>query len=76
MHGKLIDDLGGYIAVATRLRQKPRAVSNWRKRGVPWKWRPAVEAMADRAKVKLPSGFFAFPGPESKAVRLARTARP
>lgn len=55
----LIHDLGGPSTVAAELGGDvtPKAVSNWGKRGVPWRYRPAVKALADKLGVAVPSGF-------------------
>ncbi len=53
----LIDQLGGYRAVASELGQNETTVSNWRARGVPWRWRPVVAQLAKRKKVVLPADF-------------------
>lgn len=62
MHRELILALGGTKAVAEQIRQPRSAVSNWQKRGVPWRWRPAIAAMARRKRIKLPAEFLATNG--------------
>lgn len=55
---QLITDLGGPTAIAKELGVKPNAVSNWRRRGIPWKVRPALARMAADRAVALPSDFW------------------
>lgn len=54
---KLIEDLGGYAAVAKQLSLPANLVWNWQERGVPWRWRPKVASLAKRAKIKVPADF-------------------
>ncbi len=53
----LIDRLGGSKAVAEALKQKQSTISMWRVRGVPWRFRPAVVALAKRRGVSVPRNF-------------------
>lgn len=55
---QLIDDLGGNAALAKALGLTPNAISNWRKRGIPWKVRPTVARMAAEKAVALPPNFW------------------
>jgi hypothetical protein len=55
---QLIDDLGGNAALAKALGLTPNAISNWRKRGIPWKVRPTVARMAAEKAVELPVNFW------------------
>ena len=54
--GDLIDELGGTVAVATRLAIPPQTVSSWRSANkIPnWRW-PGIIEMADEREVKIPS---------------------
>ena len=54
---QIIDGLGGTGAVADRLRLSQNTVSNWKRRGIPWRYRPAIAAMASAASIDLPAGF-------------------
>ena len=54
---QLIDDLGGTGSVATELGQKDSTVSMWKTRGIPWRWRPTVAALAKRKGIEIPSDF-------------------
>ena len=56
-HAALIDALGGPTAVGHLLGVKQNRVSNWKGRGVPWRWRPALAARAAELGVDLPEGF-------------------
>jgi hypothetical protein len=55
---QLIDDLGGNSVVAKELGLSPNAVSNWRKRGIPWKMRPVLARMAAERAISLPADFW------------------
>jgi hypothetical protein len=55
---KLIDQLGGSGRVAELLRiEHSETVMNWRRRGIPWRWRPSIAHLAVDAGIDLPSGF-------------------
>ena len=60
-HARLIDRLGGPVAVkkALKLKETRQAVSLWRKRGIPHKHRPAMAALAKAERARLPARFFA-----------------
>lgn len=51
----IIDDLGGATAVAQMVARKTgeavsrTAVCNWRRRGVPWRYRAVIEELAAEA---------------------------
>ena len=53
----LIERLGGAAQVAKELGLKPNVVGNWTERGVAWKWRPALAALADRRGIPVPDDF-------------------
>lgn len=55
---QLIDELGGTTALAKEMDVTPHAISNWRKRGIPWKSRPAIARLASERGIELPSGFW------------------
>lgn len=67
MHRDLILALGGTKAVAQQIRQPRSVVSNWQKRGVPWRWRPEIASLARRKRVKLPADFLAANGHKDAA---------
>jgi hypothetical protein len=56
-HAKLIDDLGGYKALATKLDLPPSLVWNWQERGISWQWRAQVAAVAKKSRVAVPADF-------------------
>lgn len=58
-HAELIRRLGGTAVVAQELRLEQNTVSNWLRRGVPWKHRYAVYQLARRRRIALPDGFMA-----------------
>jgi hypothetical protein len=54
----LINALGGDAVLAAKLGiGNYRVVKNWKGRGIPWRWRPAVAKLAKRARVALPTDF-------------------
>ena len=53
----LITQLGGPKYVGERVGAEETAVCNWRTRGVAWKHRVAVAALAKEKGVKLPENF-------------------
>ena len=57
MSKELIDALGGTSAVARSTGQSGNTVSNWKERGVPWKWRPLLAQLAERQNVPVPEDF-------------------
>ncbi len=57
-HAQLIEALGGTGRVAGELNLSLSRVSNWKERGIPWKWRYAVAELAKKKCVRLPAGFF------------------
>lgn len=57
MHRDIIIALGGCSSVAAEIQQPRSVVSNWMKRGVPWRWRATVKTLARRKRIKLPPDF-------------------
>lgn len=58
---ELIEELGGTRAVSERLGLKLNRVSNWKRRGVPWPYRPTLAEWARRKGKKVPAGFLDAP---------------
>lgn len=58
MHADLIDKLGGAAQLAADLgiSSQPR-VSNWKRRGIPWRFRVRVAALAKQRDVPVPNDF-------------------
>jgi len=56
-HAKLIEELGGFTALARVLDIPANVVWNWQGRGISWAWRPQVAAVAKRARVAVPGDF-------------------
>ena len=62
---KLIDDLGGSTAVSDLISKHfdiqpvltPQAVSNWRRRGIPFCYRACLAIKGREAGVDVPAGF-------------------
>jgi len=54
-----LDSLGRTTDIAEMLQTTPNAVSNWRQRGIPWKKRPAIAALAAQRGIDLPADFWA-----------------
>lgn len=64
-HVKLIDDLGGPRVVARELSARlhleeftGNAVSNWKRRGIPWRFRGPLVVLAQELDVAVPDNFF------------------
>ena len=58
MSKNLIAQLGGVEAVATALGQRRNVVWNWCDRDtVPWRWRPAIAALAKTKGFAVPDTF-------------------
>lgn len=53
----LIHELGGVTLIAKTLGVRTNVVSNWLIRGIPWKYRPAVAAIAKKKGIKIPADF-------------------
>lgn len=58
-HASLIVALGDTAAVAEALGLRDNRISNWKQRGVPWRFRPKLAALAKRKRIALPEGFLA-----------------
>ena len=54
---QIIEALGNTFAVAEALNRKPTAVTNWKARGIPWRWRPEIARMARDRNILLPADF-------------------
>jgi len=57
MANEIIDALGGNQSVASLLNVRAATVSNWRQRGVPWKFRAQIVAIMRRKRLPVPEGF-------------------
>ena len=53
----MIERLGGCVKVARQLGANPSSVSNWKRRGVPWKYRAAMARSAVARGFEIPAGF-------------------
>lgn len=62
-HREFIKQLGGGTVIAAELSELAgesidrEAVYKWAENGVPWRWRPYLQILANRKGVDLPSGF-------------------
>lgn len=56
-HAEIIVALGDTGAVASALGRKDTAVSNWKKNGIPWRWRIPIAHMAKARRLDLPADF-------------------
>lgn len=60
---KLIDDLGGPLAVSEMVRARtghkntPQAISMWKRRGIPYRYRAALMIEAQERGIGVPAGF-------------------
>lgn len=67
-HARFIDDLGGPTAVAEAIRYRmgrgltSQAVSNWKRRGIPYRYRGALTVLAQEKEVETPADFFGVTG--------------
>ena len=57
-HTEFIDALGGTGALVVITGMPANRISNWKQRGIPWKWRNELARRAKRKKIPLPEGFF------------------
>lgn len=64
MHMEFIRKLGGITTLAKALGLGIRAVSNWTKRGIPWRWRTTIAEIAAEQGVELPPDFLKPPRPD------------
>ena len=53
----LIDAFGGTQRLADEIRLNRSTVANWRKRGIPWRYRPTIAALATQRRIDLPRDF-------------------
>lgn len=66
---KLIEDLGGPKSVADAINKRldmdltGQAVSNWKTRGIPYRFRGLMVVMANEKPVATPDDFFGIKGP-------------
>lgn len=56
-HSELIVALGDTSSVADALGLKDTQVSNWKQRGVSWRYRHKLAKLAKRKRVELPADF-------------------
>lgn len=58
-HASIIKALGGPTAVARSLGDdiSTAVVWNWTRRGIPWRWRPAVADLAKGRDIATPPDF-------------------
>lgn len=67
-HATFIDDLGGPTSVAIAINARLRvgitsqAVSNWKRRGIPFKYRGTLTVLAQEKEVDTPADFFGIAG--------------
>lgn len=72
---EIIIALGNTTAVARELGVSEQQVSNWKTRGISWRYRPSISKMAKKRHVPLPVDFLA-PKPQPLLSRdAARTLR-
>ena len=54
---EIINALGGCASLGREFGRNTKSVHNWKSRGIPWRWRAPVVALAKRKGVKLPGDF-------------------
>ena len=57
-HRQIIEALGGTTNVANLFGLATQNISNWKRRGIPHKYRNKVAVIAMMKKVRLPDNFF------------------
>lgn len=57
---EIIVALGDTGAVAKELGLSDSRVSNWKTRGIPWRYRGTVSALAKRRRIAIPDNFMAL----------------
>ena len=59
-HAAIIAELGGSKSLSEELGQSRQNINNWKKRGIPWRWRPRIADLAVAAgkQSSLPDNFF------------------
>tara|TARA_R100001594_G_scaffold127524_1_gene165261 strand:- start:192 stop:380 length:189 start_codon:yes stop_codon:yes gene_type:complete len=57
-HRQIIEALGGTTNVANLFGLATQNISNWKRRGIPHKYRNKVAVIAMMKKVRLPEDFF------------------
>ena len=58
----IINLLGGGTHLANKLKLSTSGVHNWKSRGIPWRWRAPVAALAKKQGLKLPGDFLTREG--------------
>ncbi len=56
-HDIIIEKVGGTARVAEAFGLPTQNISNWKRRGIPWKYRNKIARMAMVARVRLPKDF-------------------
>jgi len=57
-HRQIIEALGGTTSVANLFGLATQNISNWKRRGIPHKYRNKIAIIAMMKKVRLPDNFF------------------
>ena len=57
-HSIIIKQLGDTALLARYIGEAPSTVSNWKSRGIPWRWRPRIAAIAKERGIPMPDDFF------------------
>tara|TARA_Y100000361_G_C11022566_1_gene270393 strand:+ start:445 stop:633 length:189 start_codon:yes stop_codon:yes gene_type:complete len=60
-HRNIIELIGGTTRVAGVFGLSTQNISNWKRRGIPWKYRFKVLQRAKEMNVKLPDSFLDMP---------------
>jgi len=56
-HSNIIEAIGGTTRVASVFGLSTQNISNWKRRGIPWKYRFKILQRAKEMRVRLPDSF-------------------
>lgn len=60
-HAKLVDALGGAAKIARTIGDEAVNVRQWKRQGVPWRWRHLVANLASARGITVPRDFLKPP---------------
>ena len=62
---QIINQLGGCASLGREFNRNTKSVHNWKSRGIPWRWRAPVAALAKKQGLKLPGDFLTREGKQA-----------